>query len=201
MTRQVMLLSEPRATVYVPAVPLTDVTIHYLELVSPADLRARRSGRAGVTFSRTPQPMPELNRFFYAAIGGEWFWLERRPWTLAQWRDYLANPHIETWVLAVDGIPAGYCEMQKYPSGDVELMYFGLLRAFIGEGLGAHLLTEAVERAWEREAARVILNTCNFDHPRALTNYLARGFREYRVEVQHRVVPATPPGPWDGALA
>ena len=196
-----MLLSEPRATVYFPAVPLTDVTIRYLELVSRSAFRARRSDRAGVVFAQVLQPMPELSRFFYGAIGGEWFWLERRPWTLERWNEYLASQNIETWVLSVDGIPAGYCEMQKYPTGDVELMYFGLLRAFIGHGLGAHLLTEAVERAWARGAERVILDTCNLDHPMALANYLARGFREYRVDVHRKEVPATPPGPWEGALA
>jgi hypothetical protein len=37
--------------------------------------------------------------------------------------------------------------------------------------------------------SRVILNTCNLDHPKALANYLARGFREYRTEVQRREVP------------
>jgi GNAT superfamily N-acetyltransferase len=196
-----MRLSECGATVYLAAVPLVDVTLHYLELVSRDALRARRAERGGLVFARVPQPMPELNRFFYTAIGGEWFWLERRPWTLAQWSDYLASPQVETWVLSADGIPAGYCEIQQYPSGDVELMYFGLLRAFIGQGLGAHLLTEAVERAWARGAIRVILNTCNLDHPQALANYLARGFREYRVDVQHRDIPSVPPGPWDGALA
>jgi GNAT superfamily N-acetyltransferase len=195
-----MPLSERRATVYFPAVPLADVTIRYLELVSRSALRAKRADRGGLTFTRVPQPMPELNRFFYAAIGGEWFWLERRPWTLTQWREYLANPNVETWVLSDNGIPAGYCELQKYLSGDVELMYFGLLGAFIGKGLGAHLLTEAVERAWGLGAVRVIVNTCNLDHPKALANYLGRGFREYRVEVQHKEVPGTPPGPWDGAL-
>ncbi len=24
---------------------------------------------------------PELNRFFYKAIGGDWYWIDRLPWT------------------------------------------------------------------------------------------------------------------------
>lgn len=185
---------------YFPAVPLIDVTIHYLELVSSSALLVRRAERGGLVFARTPRPMPELNRFFYTAIGGDWFWLERRPWSLVQWSEYLSSPQIETWVLSADGIPAGYCEMQKHANGYVELMYFGLLRAFVGGGLGAHLLTEAAERAWALGATRVIVNTCNLDHPQALANYLARGFREYRLDVQRKEIPDAPPGPWDGAL-
>jgi len=182
-------------------VPLADVTIRHLEMTAPGQLRPKRSAHLGVAFVRVRQPMPELNRFFYTAIGGEWFWLERRPWTLAQWSAYVARPELETWVLSRDGVPAGYVELERHASGDVEIKYFGLLRAFIGDGLGGHLLTEAVARAWGMGASRVILNTCNLDHPRALANYLARGFREYRTEVRRKEVPDTPPGPWEGALA
>ncbi len=199
--REVTLLGARRATAYFSAVPLADVTIHFLELVSPDALRAKRTLRPGILFARVPRPMPELNRFFYAAVGGEWFWLDRRQWTLRQWSDYLADARIETCVLSMDGIPAGYCEIQRHDSGDVELKYFGLLSAFIGQGLGAHLLTEAVERAGALGAKRGVLDTCSLNHPQALANYRARGFREYRVEVQRRDVPLAPPDPWDGAAA
>ena len=46
--------------------PLTDVTIKFLEMNAPGDLRAKRSALHGVTVARVPEPMPELNRFFYA---------------------------------------------------------------------------------------------------------------------------------------
>jgi GNAT superfamily N-acetyltransferase len=62
----------------------------------------------------------------------------------------------------------------------------GLLPAFIGQGLGGHLLTVAVERAWAPTGAdqdvgggmgatRVWLHTCSHDHPHALQNYVALG--------------------------
>lgn len=179
--------------------PQQDVTIRFLEMRSPEWLLPRLSERNGVMFGCTPKPMPELNRFFYTALGGRWVWYERRPWSRERWIEYLSQPGVETWVLSVDGVPAGYSELQKHENGDVELMYFGLLEAFIGSGLGAHLLTCAVQRAWAMGASRVILNTCNLDHEAALPNYLARGFREYRVEVQRKEVPDHPLGPWDGA--
>jgi GNAT superfamily N-acetyltransferase len=179
--------------------PATDVTVHHLEMTARSELRAKRCSRPGVVFARVPRPMPELNRFFYAAIGGEWFWLERRIWTLAQWAEWTGRDEVETWVLSVEGVPAGYVELERHAAGEIEIMYFGLLAAFVGHGLGAHLLTEAADRAWALGASRVILNTCNLDHPRALGNYLARGFREYRTEVKRKEVPLKPPGPWEGA--
>jgi GNAT superfamily N-acetyltransferase len=176
-----------------------DVTIHYLELVQPADFRPKRSGRAGVRFAMVPVPMPELNRFFYCAVGAAWTWYERRSWTLAQWAAAM-GPELETWVLSVDGIPAGYTELKQLDDGAVELNYFGLLAPYVGAGFGAHLLTEAVDRAWAMGATRVVLNTCSLDHPAALGNYLARGFTEIRAETIRKQLPADPPGPWNSAV-
>jgi GNAT superfamily N-acetyltransferase len=101
---------------------------------------------------------------------------------------------VETWVLSVGGVPAGYFELEVQAGADVEIVYFGLLPAFIGQGLGAHLLTEAVERAWERGARRVWLHTCSMDHPQALGHYQARGFRRYREEVHTETLPDVSPG-------
>lgn len=175
--------------------PLSDVTIRYLEMTSPGQLRVKRTVRDGLRFVKVPGPSPELNRYCYFAVGGAWLWLERRAWSATEWQAWVSQPTVETWVLAAGDVVAGYCELERC-GGDVELKYFGLVPEFIGGGLGAHLLTEAVERAWSMGASRVILNTCNLDHPRALANYLARGFREFRTEVQRKEVPDSPPDAW-----
>ena len=180
--------------------PVRDVTLTHLEL-APNDFRPKPSKRTDVSFSHVDPPVPELNRFFYATIGGQWFWLDRRPWTLAAWTDHLANKdRIETWILSRAGVPAGYVELQRKADGAVEIDYLGLLTQFIGDGLGAHLLTCACERAFAMGASKVVLNTCDLDHPKALANYQARGFKAVRTEVRRRDVPVDAPGPWDGAL-
>ena len=81
--------------------PVVDVTIKYLEMNSPGELRPKRASRAGVTVTRVPQPFPELNRFFYAAVGAEYSWVDRLSWPISKWREYLDRPDIETWVMAV----------------------------------------------------------------------------------------------------
>jgi len=86
--------------------------------------------------------------------------------------------------------------MERQRDDNVEIAYFGLLARHAGQGLGAHLLTCAVERAWSSGAHRVWLHTCSLDHPAALPNYLARGFREYRVETVKKELPAQPGGTW-----
>jgi len=177
-----------------------DVTITYVEMTSPDQLRPKRSNRPGLVCARVESPMPELNRFFYSAVGGAWYWIDRLPWTYQSWKSYLDRPEMETWVLSADGVPAGYFELEAQAGGDMEVAYFGLLPSFIGQGLGAHLLTLAVERAWQRGARRVWLHTCTLDHPQALANYQARGFRVYKHETKREDLPAVSPGPWPGAF-
>jgi GNAT superfamily N-acetyltransferase len=158
------------------------VTTYYLQMTSRDQLRRRRSSRDGFKLELISPPKLELNRFFYATIGGGWNWVDRLPWTADDWLRYLMQPGIETWVLSVGGLPAGYFELDAQSDGDVEIVYFGLLQKFTGMGLGGHLLTCAVERAWGLGAQRVWLHTCSLDDPRALSHYLARGFELYHQE-------------------
>ena len=170
--------------------PLTDVTVKFLEMTSPDELRPKRTSLPGVTVTRVPHPMPELNRFFYEAVGANYVWIDRLSWPLSRWREYLEQPNIDTYVLAVDGIPAGYFELDRHENREIEIKYFGLLDAFIGKGLGAHMLTAAAEAAWAEGAKRVILDTCSLDHPKAFENYVAHGFRLYRTDVVKKEIPS-----------
>jgi GNAT superfamily N-acetyltransferase len=180
--------------------PSVDVTVRYLELTRPDELRPKRLPGSDVAVAKVDPPIPELNRFFYCAIGGGHKWLDRRQWTLREWTAYTDRSEIATWILTTQGVPAGYFELERQPDGAIEIKLFGILRQFVGQGLGAHMLTEACERAFATGASRVILNTCSLDHPGALRNYMARGFREYGSEVEHRQLPDRPPGPWEGSV-
>ncbi len=176
------------------------VTTCYLEMTDPADLRPARA-RPELEVVRAEISSPELSRYLYTAVGGPWFWTDRLDWSYSRWRDYLDRPEVETWVGSVRGTPAGYFELERQADANVEIVYFGLLPQFIGQGLGGCLLTRAVERAWEGNTRRVWVHTCTLDGPLALRNYLARGFRLYREVTQEAELPAVPPGPWPGAGA
>ena len=71
----------------------------------------------------------------------------------------------------------------RHSDDEIEIAYFGLLPEFIGRGLGGALLTSAIDNAWAWSPApsRVWVHTCNRDHPSALANYQARGFKIYKV--------------------
>jgi ribosomal protein S18 acetylase RimI-like enzyme len=175
------------------------VTTYYLEMTSPADLRPGRNQGVELDVRQAKVPCPELNRFFYSAIGGDWYWIDKLPWTYEQWRAYVSRPELETWVGYHAGTPAGYFELEALPATGVEIAYFGLLPQFFGKGLGGALLTTTIEKAWQRKPARVWVHTCNLDHPSAMANYQARGFRLYKQESEEKELPDRPPGPWPGS--
>ena len=164
------------------------VTRTYLELRSRGELRP----------ARTPAGPPRLERrhpigaaeylALYCLVGERWHWRDRLAWPTERLDEYLASPGVEVWVASAHNEVVGYFELLAADDDAVEIMYFGLAPAFIGQGLGGWLLTRAVERAFETGASRVNLNTCTLDGPHALPNYLARGFRivrseEYEVEL------------------
>ncbi|PWV47874.1 MULTISPECIES: GNAT family N-acetyltransferase [Nocardiopsis] len=172
------------------------ITTWYLESTDPAELRPGREPEGLVRFVRAEVPSPEFSRFLYATVGGEYQWIDRAPWSTGEWSDRVADPNVETWVLYDRGTPAGYAELEAQPEGAVEVVYFGLLPGFLGRGLGGHMLTEALRRAWDlgtrrpdRDATRrVWLHTCSLDGDHALANYRARGLRLYRETTEEQPV-------------
>jgi GNAT superfamily N-acetyltransferase len=184
-----------------------EVTTWYLEQTAPSDLRAAGPPEVAVSVTRAELVCPELSRFLYTAVGGDWHWLDRLPWNWRQWQNWLNRPGVETWLASVRGTPVGYAELDGSHEGEVELAYFGLLPAFAGQGIGGHLLTVAVRQAWRlaqrwpgREPTRrVWVHTCTLDGPAALPNYQARGLRLYRTETRVAALPVRPSGPWPGA--
>ena len=70
-----------------------------------------------------------------------------------RWLEYMGRPELETWLAYIDGTPAGYYEQDLQAEGNAEIVNFGILPDFVGQGVGGHLLTHAVEHA-DGSAAR-----------------------------------------------
>lgn len=158
--------------------------VWYLELSDPADLRPAPVPEGDVRVVRAEVPMGALTRFFYEQVGRGHHWVDLLDWPLERWQQLAER--VETWLIWERGTPAGYAELSRAPGGAVDVPHFGLLEPFRGHGLGGHLLTEAVRRAWELGASKVRLSTCELDGPGALPNYQARGFRVVREVIEQR---------------
>jgi GNAT superfamily N-acetyltransferase len=162
--------------------PGVNVVRTYLEMRAPSALRPASLADPRATLERVaPCPLP-LYRALYHDVGARYHWRDRLAWSDEELAAHLASPSVEVWVLHWHGERAGFYELRQHDDGSVEIAYFGLLERAFGRGLGKHLLTRAVERAWSLGATRVWLHTCTLDSPVALPNYLARGFTPYREE-------------------
>jgi len=90
----------------------------------------------------------------------------------------------EVHVLFVDGVPAGFAELDRRIAGEIELVQFGLMPEFIGKGLGRYFLQWTIDKALSYSPRRFWLHTCTKDHRAALPNYLKAGFTIYKEEVK-----------------
>ena len=178
----------------------TLVRTTYLEMEPEAPLRPPSRTKPDYELRQAAAASPEFARFLYTAVGYRWNWTRRLGWSYAEWEQYLRRDGLETWVASVDGTPAGYFEVADDAADGVEIAQFGLLPSFIGIGLGGYLLGDAVQRARELGAGRVWLHTCTADHPHALPNYRARGFRPFKEEEEYEDV-HTGVELWPGAAA
>jgi GNAT superfamily N-acetyltransferase len=163
--------------------PLTEVDAvrTYLEMTEPPHER-RPFPDSSCRLERMRSCPASFYRYLYAEVGRPWHWLERLPWSDELIRAHLSQKGLEIWALYCEGSPAGFAELKRDSDFNVELAYFGLLPEFIGRRLGGAFLGAVLAEAWRPGTVRVWLHTCTLDHPGALSNYLARGFRTYDEE-------------------
>ncbi|MCH9681472.1 MAG: GNAT family N-acetyltransferase [Deltaproteobacteria bacterium] len=146
---------------------------------APRHRRVSMTGR-DVALVHAQRPPLHFYRYLYATVGAPYLWWERREMDDAALGSIIFDDRVEIHVLLVDGVPAGFAELDRRRAGEVELAYFGLMPEFIGQGLGLPLLDRVVEQAWQADGVeRVTVHYCSTDHPRALQVYQRIGFVPY----------------------
>jgi GNAT superfamily N-acetyltransferase len=162
---------------YAPSMPVVRA---YLEMTDPSELRPAGEPRLDgeLRIERVDPPDGATSRWFYEHVGAPHQWTDHLGRTDIEWQAWADE--VETWVATVDRERAGYYELRTTDEG-VEIAYFGLLPDAQGQGLGGHLLTHALTRAFEL-GERAWVHTCTLDGPHALGNYQARGLRSFRTE-------------------
>ncbi len=173
-----------------------EVTTYSLEMTKISQFKPSKRKLENLEIKRSEVVLPEFNRFLYTAVGGDYFWTDRLPWTLLQWQAWLERDALETWCAYYQNTIAGYCELE-FQNDNLEISIFGVIPKFIGLGIGGALLSRCIERAWELKPKRVWLHTCSLDGVQALANYQARGFTIFAQETKLETLSDVSPGIWN----
>ena len=179
-----------------PPVPGSDdgllrFTVTYLEMTErPAMPPPPPPARSKVALMRAMAPTAAFYRFLYDRVGKSWLWWERKLLDDEALTAVIHDERIGIYVLYVEGVPAGFAELDCREAPDILLSYFGLMPEFIGRGLGPYLLYSAIDIAWSHhQPERLLVNTNTLDHPRALPLYQRFGFRPVRRQEEEIVDP------------
>ncbi|HVA48033.1 MAG TPA: GNAT family N-acetyltransferase, partial [Pirellulales bacterium] len=135
------------------------------------------------------RPTVGFYRFLYNAVGEAYNWHSRGSRPDAELAALIQDQLNEVHVLYADGTPAGFAELDRRTPGEIELIQFGLLPEFIGQGLGKWFLQWTIDQAWSYQPRRFWLHTCTLDHTAALPNYLKGGFTLFKQETKRQLVP------------
>lgn len=168
-----------------PAIGLAtvDTSVTSLEMPArPTRVAARAPSGVPTALIRANPPTVAFYRWLYDRVGAPWTWIARRMMSDEALEAVVTDPLVEVYVLHVGGVPAGYGEIDRRNGPDaIELSYFGLMPEFINRGYGRYLLDAVVDLAWSMgTCARLLVHTCDLDHPRALGTYQKAGFRPFR---------------------
>jgi ribosomal protein S18 acetylase RimI-like enzyme len=160
-----------------------EVQRNYLEINSIEDLNKVTDPQEEYSLNLLDPQNFQLNKFFYKNIGKKHKWIDRLVWTENQWIDYVSSEKVKTYVLKYKGDLAGFFELIFHSEeNEVEIAYFGILEEYQNKKLGSYLLSQAIQKSFEKDINRVWVHTCSLDHKNALNNYIARGMKIFKTE-------------------
>lgn len=159
---------------------LLEARITHLEMLAPPPVRVAMPLGPNLAVLRAKDMPPAFYRYLYKQVGKASHWSKHRNLDDAALSAIIHAESTEIRVLYVDGSPAGFFELNfaGLPQ-EAEILYFGLTPDFQGRGLARFFLSEAVFAAFARAPARLMIQTCTLDSPRALQLYQRAGFSPY----------------------
>lgn len=84
-------------------------------------------------------------RNYYYAVGEKHFWLDRMVMPDEELFEKINASNVDIFILKVNNEAAGYIEFVKEEKF-VEILYFGIMPAFIGKGLGKYFCSGSLQK-------------------------------------------------------
>lgn len=174
-----------------------DYTITYLEMADrPSYPRPSLPMGRKLALLRAETPPVWYFLSLYDAVGAAHEWTDMHTRPQAELEAFVQDPQVHLYTLICDGWPAGFFQCDFRTAGVGALAYFGLVPEAVGKGLGTYLLKTAIHTLWDGPGvARLTVETCTLDHPRALPLYQKMGFVPSRQASASRVLTRPHPLP------
>jgi GNAT superfamily N-acetyltransferase len=176
----------------IPAGTEVGYTVTYLEMTAPPADGGPLALPEGVRLERAIDPPVWYFLALYDAVGRDYEWqdrFEQAETDPAGLQAFVRDSEVTIWTALGRGWPQGFFVLDTRTAGICDLAYFGLVPQAVGRGLGRALLRTALATAWALDGiAKVTVNTCTLDHPRALSLYQQMGFSPVRQEKRRRVL-------------
>ena len=129
-----------------------EVQRNYLEINSIEDLNKVTDPQEEYSLNLLEPQNFQLNKFFYKNIGKKHKWIDRLVWTENQWIDYVSSEKVKTYVLKYKEDLAGFFELIFHSEkNEIEIAYFGILEEFQNKKLGSYLLSQAIQKSFQRD--------------------------------------------------
>lgn len=163
------------------------VRTHYLEMTTaPSDLKSEE--KEDCVIMKLDDPNIIFYRYLYKEVGEDITWVNRLVIEDEELYTIITKPTLQIFVLYYKGSPAGYAEIDREPTGEVELIYFGLTPRYRGLGLGKYFLDWTIKKVWSSPTKRFWLHTCELDHEAALPTYQKAGFNVYNQSMVDQLI-------------
>lgn len=159
------------------------VTVTFLEMhTQPEPVLLLR----GTKFIKLANPISvDTYRHYYYGVGAAFHWLDRMVMEDELLFSKINAENVDLFIFYIQEKPAGFAEFVK-ENDYTEILYFGLLPDYVGQGLGLYFLNQVIQQAWSNQPKWIQLNTCTLDHPNALPVYKKAGFVEVRTATEQR---------------
>lgn len=131
-----------------------------------------------ISFNREPTLSIADYRTLYDRVGRAWHWVNRRVLDDKTLAAIIHNPKTDIFVLRQRNMAIGFVEIHRKQHPLTEIVFVGLVKNTIGQGLGQKMLHHALYHLAQTQAKRVMIQTCTLDHPKALPLYQKMGFRK-----------------------
>ncbi|MEP0520052.1 MAG: GNAT family N-acetyltransferase [Hyphomicrobiales bacterium] len=123
-------------------------------------------------------------RELFRSVGENWLWTSRLLISDEELSSVIHCPSTSIYLIEVDGNIAGLSELKQVNPTNIEIAFFGMRPEYTGRKLGKEIMALTLTVAWTENTRKVSLQTCNFDHPAALTFYQKCGFQPVRFGIE-----------------